>query len=164
MSEGFVYALRNESMSGLVKIGMTIRMPTDRSGELYTTGVPTPFEVIVAIFSTRMDELEKEVHAALTTKRVSKSREFFRVEEQDAVMAIMNAYAVVCDHCVAMVDADAALSEEEVCKHARTCGVHPYELRGVIGEIAPNAWKAAASRFIEKRDNRIRMLRCSDDS
>ena len=43
---GIVYVLSNRVMPGLVKIGMTTRCEIDsRLKELYTTGVPVPFDV-----------------------------------------------------------------------------------------------------------------------
>ncbi len=45
MEYGIVYLLTNPVMPGLVKIGMTTQEDIDkRMKELYTTGVPVPFE------------------------------------------------------------------------------------------------------------------------
>lgn len=45
MQYGIVYLLTNPCMPGLVKIGMTTQEDIDkRMRELYTTGVPVPFE------------------------------------------------------------------------------------------------------------------------
>lgn len=45
MEYGIVYLLTNPVMPGLVKIGMTAQEDIDkRMKELYTTGVPVPFE------------------------------------------------------------------------------------------------------------------------
>ena len=44
-----VYALTNPAMPGIVKIGMTDRDDVKRRmSDLYTTGVPLPFECAVA--------------------------------------------------------------------------------------------------------------------
>ena len=44
-NEGIVYILTNAAMPGLVKIGMTARAEIEaRMNELYSTGVPLPFE------------------------------------------------------------------------------------------------------------------------
>lgn len=44
-SHGIVYVLTNPAMPGLVKIGMTTRSDIDaRMKELYSTGVPVPFD------------------------------------------------------------------------------------------------------------------------
>lgn len=45
-NHGLVYVLSNRVMPGLVKIGMTTRSEIDaRLRELYTTGVPVPFDI-----------------------------------------------------------------------------------------------------------------------
>ena len=45
---GIVYVLTNESMPGLVKIGMTDDTdPSARMGQLFSTGVPLPFETVL---------------------------------------------------------------------------------------------------------------------
>ena len=43
-----IYALRNEAIPRLVKIGKTSRDMTARMREVYGTGVPLPFECIIA--------------------------------------------------------------------------------------------------------------------
>ena len=45
MAKGFLYVADNSSMAGLLKIGHTEKVPTARLDELFTTGVPEPFEV-----------------------------------------------------------------------------------------------------------------------
>ena len=46
---GIVYVLTNPAMNGLVKIGKTSRESVDhRLNELYSTGVPVPFECVFA--------------------------------------------------------------------------------------------------------------------
>ena len=44
-----VYVLTNPAMPGIVKIGMTDRPDVQhRMGDLYTTGVPLPFDCVIA--------------------------------------------------------------------------------------------------------------------
>ena len=44
-----VYVLTNPAMPGIVKIGMTEREDVQRRmTELYSTGVPLPFECVIA--------------------------------------------------------------------------------------------------------------------
>ena len=44
-----VYVLTNPAMPGMVKIGMTDRPDVQRRmSELYSTGVPLPFECVIA--------------------------------------------------------------------------------------------------------------------
>lgn len=88
---GIVYLLVNECMPGLVKIGKTSRKDMAvRLRELYTTGVPLPFECRYAcrVKLSHMDELEKALHQAFAPNRVNQSREFFRVDV-DQVLPIL---------------------------------------------------------------------------
>ena len=85
---GYVYVLSNESMPGIVKIGMTERHVEARAEELHVTGTPTPFciEYQAACFNPLA--IEQTVHKSLDSKRVSASREFFRISPIGAVTAI----------------------------------------------------------------------------
>lgn len=88
---GIVYLLVNECMPGLVKIGKTSRKDmAARLRELYTTGVPLPFECRYAcrVKLSHMDELESALHKAFAPYRVNDSREFFRVDV-DQVLPIL---------------------------------------------------------------------------
>lgn len=85
---GLVYILTNTSMPGLVKIGRTTREVDVRASELWQTGVPTPFEVYYCCSTLDCVQLEAFVHGALHSKRVSRSREFFRVEPEQAVATL----------------------------------------------------------------------------
>lgn len=83
MKYGIVYLLSNPYMPGLVKIGMTAQEDIEkRMRELYTTGVPAPFE---CQFACKVDikdcaKIEKALHTAFEPQRVNKNREFFRIQ------------------------------------------------------------------------------------
>lgn len=67
MEYGIVYLLTNPVMPGLVKIGMTTQEDIDkRMKELYTTGVPVPFECKFACKVKKSDclKIEKALHKA----------------------------------------------------------------------------------------------------
>ncbi len=90
--QGIVYALTNEAMPGLLKIGTTGRNdPQHRINELYTTGVPYPFECLKAIKVDDGLQLERALHVAFGPQRVNRSREFFEVEEEQ-VLAILDVW------------------------------------------------------------------------
>ena len=77
-----VYVLTNPAMPGLVKIGRTKREDIQvRMNELYTTGVPLPFECVIAkqIEDERTGQLEQALHTAFLPDRVNSSREFFAI-------------------------------------------------------------------------------------
>ena len=95
MEYGIVYLLTNPVMPGLVKIGMTTREDIDsRMRELYSTGVPVPFECQFACRVKKTDcaKIEKALHTAFSPQRVNANREFFRiqVEQAKAILALFH--------------------------------------------------------------------------
>lgn len=90
--EGVIYALSNEAMPGLIKIGKTSRIDLEkRLKELYTTEVPLPFKCEYACLVDNMDEAEKALHAAFDIggARINPKREFFNIDVQKNVLPIM---------------------------------------------------------------------------
>ena len=82
-TQGFIYCLSNVSMPKMVKIGMTTKTPEERADGLYTTGVPTPFNIEFAKFVKEPKKKEKLLHSHIETvcgERVNGSREFFKVD------------------------------------------------------------------------------------
>jgi len=79
MTTGYIYALSNEDMPGLLKIGMTERRPEERAKQLFTTGVPSPFKVQRAVKVREPLKKERKIHEILSEHRLP-GREFFRVE------------------------------------------------------------------------------------
>lgn len=95
MGYGIVYLLTNPVMPGLVKIGMTAQEDIDkRMRELYTTGVPVPFECKFACKVKTSDclKIEKALHKAFDPQRVNQNREFFRinVEQAQAILELFH--------------------------------------------------------------------------
>lgn len=85
---GIVYIMTNECMLGLVKIGMTRQNEIEtRLNQLYTTGVPVPFECAYAckVPIDLKTELEHALHTAFATQRVNENREFFRLQPQQII-------------------------------------------------------------------------------
>ena len=87
-SVGFVYVLTNRGMPGLVKIGFTESLPEDRAKKLYTTGVPTGFEVAFRAATSRPRDLETRIHKNLEKHRFDEAREFFQVDVHQAIEAV----------------------------------------------------------------------------
>ena len=85
MNEGIVYVLTNPAMPKLVKIGKTGRGVETRLNDLYTTGVPLPFECAYAARVEDMDKVEKAFHNAFGPYRVNPRREFFEIEPEQAI-------------------------------------------------------------------------------
>jgi len=85
-SGGIVYVLSNPSMPGLVKIGKISRGSVlMRLGELYSTGVPVPFECEFAGRVIDEHKVEKAFHMAFGPYRVNPKREFFQIEPEQAI-------------------------------------------------------------------------------
>ena len=80
-----VYVLTNPAMPGIVKIGMTDGPDVlQRMGALYTTGLPLPFDCVIAreIEDRKAAEIERALHAAFEPYRINPSREFFQLEPE----------------------------------------------------------------------------------
>lgn len=93
-SEGIVYILTNPAMPGLVKIGKTARDSIDaRLSELYSTGVPVPFECAYAAKVADQTTVEKAFHLAFAPYRINAKREFFDIEPDQAI-AILRLVAI----------------------------------------------------------------------
>ena len=85
----WVYILSNQSMPGLLKIGYTKYDPEVRSKQISRgTGIPLEFKVEWAYKCFNGEEIERETHKFLKSKRISKSREFFRIELEEAKTTI----------------------------------------------------------------------------
>ena len=86
-NRGIVYVLTNSAMPGLVKIGMTTRDSIDAMmKELYSTGVPVPFDCSYACEVKVSDcaKIEKALHTALGSNRINANREFFSIKPEQA--------------------------------------------------------------------------------
>ena len=83
--EGTVYVLTNPAMEGLVKIGKTTRDVSLRLADLYTTGVPLPFECEYAAKVKDVDATEKAFHLGFKKDRVNIKREFFKIDPEQAI-------------------------------------------------------------------------------
>jgi len=86
--EGTVYVLTNPAMQGLVKIGKTTRDVSLRLADLYTTGVPLPFECEYAAKVKDVDETEKAFHEAFEPSRINTKREFFEIKPSQAIAVL----------------------------------------------------------------------------
>jgi hypothetical protein len=75
-----VYVLTNPAMENLIKIGKTTRNDVQtRMRELYTTGVPVPFECVHASEVKDATATEKALHEAFAHSRINPKREFFKL-------------------------------------------------------------------------------------
>lgn len=73
-------------MPGLVKIGKTTQEDvTVRMSQLYSTGVPVPFECLYAAEVEDCAEVETALHIAFGPYRINPNREFFKIEPEQAI-------------------------------------------------------------------------------
>jgi hypothetical protein len=87
--EGIIYILTNPIMPGIIKIGKTTQEDVKvRMAQLYTTGVPLPFECEYAAKVNNIDEVERALHTAFGPDRVNPRREFFEIEAIQAITII----------------------------------------------------------------------------
>lgn len=92
MAAGYVYVLVNSSMPGLVKVGKTRRLPSERVEELSrATGVATPFVIAFEEACGDCDAVEAAVHAELERRgfRQVQNREFFRATSNEVIRIIL---------------------------------------------------------------------------
>lgn len=90
---GWVYAVSNPSMPGILKIGRTARDPEARLREMNSrTETPTPFRIEAVIRTANAAWTERAVHERLESMRVNARREFFRITPASA-LATMKAVA-----------------------------------------------------------------------
>ena len=83
---GIIYVLTNPAMPGIVKIGKTSRDSVDaRLNELYSTGVPVPFECAFAGKVADESKVERAFHLAFGPYRLNPKREFFQIEPEQAI-------------------------------------------------------------------------------
>ena len=136
MSEGIVYVLTNPAMPRIVKIGRTGKKIGARLSDLYTTGVPLPFECEYAARVKDQNEVESAFHLAFGPYRVNPKREFFNIEPEQAItllklMAIENVTPIVQKEAES-VDIEAKASTEKF-KKARRPNVNLWTM-GFMGE------------------------------
>lgn len=83
---GHVYLLSNPALAGLIKVGHTKKADVNiRAGELSSsTSIPLPFVVEDSWLVENPMQWELRIHARLAFCRVSKDREFFKIELSEA--------------------------------------------------------------------------------
>ncbi|MDR1329417.1 MAG: GIY-YIG nuclease family protein [Oscillospiraceae bacterium] len=84
-----VYILTNPVMPGVVKIGKTDKEEVQaRVRELFTTGVPVPFDCVYASVVENNEDVEKLLHRKFSEARINPRREFFWLDSVNAVAAL----------------------------------------------------------------------------
>lgn len=156
MSSGYVYILSNPSMPGLLKIGRSIKGGSSRGASLYKTGVAAPFSLVFEVYSIYHEILEQEVHKALSWARVESGREFFRLDEKEAIESIIGVYLAT------ILDSDSRLIEPflydgavDLLALSHDINMPPADVFNCVIHIEKDAVEKAHAEFIEKERARI---------
>lgn len=88
MKTGYIYCFSNDSMPGILKIGMTLRSPLIRLNESNKTDTwrpPTPYKLEFAKKVSNPKKKETLLHTIITryTERINPNREFFRISSEE---------------------------------------------------------------------------------
>jgi len=75
-------------MPGIIKVGMSTKVPTERAKELEDTGLPMPYVVQYYAFFDDMQQAEKKAHNELSKYHYNK--EFFKTDVGTAINCIEN--------------------------------------------------------------------------
>jgi len=112
-----VYIFANPVMPGVVKIGKTDNSDVGvRMKQLFTTGVPVPFDCVCASVVDDNTGIEKLLHAKFAKNRINPKREFFWLSAKSAVK-VLKAYEISDVTPDIRTKADALIPEVE--KNAR---------------------------------------------
>lgn len=94
----WVYVLSNPSFPGLFKIGHTTKAAVEmRAAELFSSGLPTPFEIEGKYQVYDSELIEQAVHRILKAQRHQSNREFFIATLVEIDAAISDAVAELDD-------------------------------------------------------------------
>lgn len=83
---GWVYIIKNKSLSGLIKIGYSTKDPILRAIELGNTGVPHKYDLVYDALVINPHKIEKLVHESL--KMHKEGKEWFRCSPYNAIECI----------------------------------------------------------------------------
>jgi hypothetical protein len=85
--KGYVYAMTNPDMHGLVKIGKSDN-PERRAADLHSTGSARPFVVVKSVEVADMDQAEKLLHEQFSAQRINARREWFGAPLPEVLAAL----------------------------------------------------------------------------
>ena len=160
--KGYVYVLSNPSMPGLVKIGRSKVGGNSRGKQMYKgdTGVPTPFELEFECLFDDCIEAEAMLHDELGHLRVNPQREFFKMDEDEAVVAVLSMAAYFRDHFVEHCDMGLVISDAKVHQNCDYFDeVQPPNWRQVLCEVSAEEARPAWERVKAKYEARLAKLR-----
>lgn len=89
-NSGYVYVLLDPSNPSEVKIGFTTKTVGERVQELFTTGRSRPLLALWDEYVANPKSVESKLHDRFTAFRVHPGREFFAVNPQEAIRALID--------------------------------------------------------------------------
>ncbi len=145
MADGYIYCFSNESMPGILKVGMTERTPEIRLGEANASDTwrpPTPYKIEFAKKVSNSIGKEKTLHILLEkyTHRINPRREFFRVSPEEVLkfFELMDGELWV-ETCVEEEDEEEEEEDEEVklidvkaCRDMVKCFTNGQRIRHIV--------------------------------
>lgn len=156
MDSGFIYILTNKAFNKWIKIGKTTKHPLERAAQLYSSGVPLPFEIAFALWTHAVDEVELNIHARLEACRVTASREFFDLQVSDAVRIVIEE-SVRCFWGLNVVECDSYVPEDAVTRYARIARLHPFDMTIALSEmLSDDAVLESAKKYRETFPDRFK--------
>lgn len=101
MRSGHIYVLTNPSLpADYVKVGFTRRSPEHRASVLSKmAAIPTPFVIFSASEVRDVFQAERRLHLVLDDKRISSSKEFFKISPEDAKLLSLEIAAFEEENC-----------------------------------------------------------------
>ena len=90
MSEGWVYIFSNPGLPKVVKVGYTLKHPSERAKELSHSGVPRPYVIEYAVRVDHPHKGEKRVHRQLANEGLNDGKEWFRCSADHAIAAVLD--------------------------------------------------------------------------
>lgn len=156
MALEIVYLLTNPAMPGLVKIGMTTYEDVgSRLSQLYSTGVPVPFELVFACRVPDAYTVEQALHRAFAPYRLNPKREFFQIniEQALAIMKLLHVEEVTSDIGEKMDAATPVVEREarEALSRSRRPNMNFQEMGIPVGSVITNDDTAEIATVIGPR-------------
>ncbi|MFZ1326007.1 MAG: GIY-YIG nuclease family protein [Candidatus Contendobacter sp.] len=161
-----VYVLTNPAMPGLVKIGSTTQGEVDiRMRQLFSTGVPVPFDCAFACRVPDAYKVEKAIHDAFGMHRINPTREFFKIEPE-RVISILKLLHVeeVTEQVEQAIESGATkadLQAAEQVKIARRPRMDFLEIGIPIGSILISTENGAQATVISSKQVSFNEMECS---
>lgn len=161
-----VYVLTNPAMPGLVKIGSTSQGEVDiRMRQLFSTGVPLPFDCAFACRVQDAREVERALHDAFGMHRINPTREFFKIEPE-RIIAILKLLHVgeVTQEVEQVIESGATqadLQAAQQAKAARRPRMDFLELGIPVGSVLISTDNGAQATVVGAKLVRFKEMECS---